>query len=339
MSVEYVSRGLPGGITDEELYDAAWENNKAVLISGPTGAGKSMSVLSWAHKKGLPVAHVNFGFDMGPGELFGDWYPAPDGGFVWRDGAITALLREGEGVVFLDELNRAKPSVTANLHPLLDGRREVTLYRHNGEVVSPSGKVLVVAAINPEGDYVGALPLDPAIRRRFAYQVKWGYDESVESQLVRSKELLRLAQVLRSRFGTTLSTRTPVSTADLVELEEAAGILGADAAWGLFLARFSGDDADVVSEVLSLHTSTVEGEWTSSGVTGTRPPRKGAPQRRPAEKPTVEAGGATRHPSLEPAGEVPTSRGDEGGAGLLATGDRRPPEGAGGGKRRRGVLL
>ena len=268
MTAAYVPRELTGGITDEELYDAAWENNKAVLVTGPTGAGKSMSVLSWASKNSLPVAHVNLGFDMGPGELFGDWYPDGDGGFVWRDGAVTKLLRGGSGVVFFDELNRAKPSVTATLHPLLDDRREIVLYRHNGEVVSPSGKILVVAAVNPEGDYVGALPLDPAVRRRFAYQVRWDYDDDVESQLVSSAELLKLARAIRKGFGTKLSTRTPVSTADLVELEEAVSTVGAAAAWGLFLSRFGDEDRGVVEEMVEMHRRAIEAQWADSLGTG-----------------------------------------------------------------------
>lgn len=233
MPVDYVPRRLPGGFTDVQLYDWAAREGKNVLLTGPTGEGKSLSVADWARRRGVALFEVNFAFGVDSSHVVGGWIPDGAGGFRWRDGVAVKALRHGRPcVLFLDEINRVHHSVLAHLHPLLDDDRRLVLDQGDGSVVRPSAPVLIVAAMNPpDADYAGASALDAALRRRFACQVDWDPDDAVLDAVVPDGRLREFARAAR-RAG----ARVP--TAALVEWADAATGLGEDAAWRLLLSRW-----------------------------------------------------------------------------------------------------
>lgn len=146
---------LPVGPRLLAVLDVALRARRPVLLEGPTGIGKSELVQQLAHARGLGLVTLDLSL-LEPPDLVG----LP----TMRDGrteyAVPSLLpREGEGILLLEELNRAERYVQQPALQLLSARR-----LHQYEL--PPGWVCF-AAINPEeGDY-HVTPLDRALRARF----------------------------------------------------------------------------------------------------------------------------------------------------------------------------
>lgn len=257
MGVPYCSRQVAEGLTDFQLYDAAFNNGKNVLLEGATGEGKSMSVRTWAKENDLNLYEVNFAFGVDSRHVIGGWYPDERGGFRWEDGLATQAFTDPDGaVLFLDEINRVPPAVSAHLHTVLDTHRSISLVEQDGgSIITPENNVLIVAAMNPESSsYQGAMRLDEALRRRFPYQIKWETDNSVLHDVVKDERVVSMAVALRNspqaqRFV------TPLSTASFVELDEAIVELGEDPAITFFLNRFKDDERPDVVEFVELYLS------------------------------------------------------------------------------------
>ena len=114
-----------------------------VMLWGPPGAGKSQLVAQAAARHGAPVIEVRLA-QMEPTDLRG--IPFRDGrNVVW---SVPAMLpdagRHGaQGILFLDEITSAPPTVTAAAYQLI-------LDRRLGEYHVPEGWV-IVAAGNRQG--------------------------------------------------------------------------------------------------------------------------------------------------------------------------------------------
>ena len=72
-------------------------------------------------------------------------------------------MREGH-ILYIDEINMAKPETLPILNGVLDYRRQLT-NPFTGEVIKAAPGFNVIAAIN-EG-YVGTLPMNEALKNRF----------------------------------------------------------------------------------------------------------------------------------------------------------------------------
>jgi len=104
---KYVSRKV-WGVEDFDVYDAARQHKWDVLIYGPTGPGKTSSVIAWAAARKLRLATVSGNAALEPSQLIGKYIPDGNGGFMWIDGPVTDVVRNG-GVLCLDEVNFISP--------------------------------------------------------------------------------------------------------------------------------------------------------------------------------------------------------------------------------------
>lgn len=219
----YVGRDItpaPNAMTDFQVFDLAAEEHLNVLLVGDTGAGKTTGVRAWARSHGKPCYVVPGNGPLDPPSLFGRFIPEPQTGtFVWIDGPVTTLLRHG-GVLVLDEINMISPKVLSVLYPLLDGRREIPLLDHSGEVVHAHKDLMVFATQNEGLGYSGTMPLSHAIKNRFLI-LRWGYETAVEKQLVKSKTLLSLADRIREQHHSG-DIETPTTTNSLMTFERLA---------------------------------------------------------------------------------------------------------------------
>ena len=82
---------------------------------------------------------------------------------VFIDGPVIKAMREGH-ILYIDEINMAKPETLPILNGVLDYRRQLT-NPFTGEVIKAAPGFNVIAAIN-EG-YVGTLPMNEALKNRF----------------------------------------------------------------------------------------------------------------------------------------------------------------------------
>jgi hypothetical protein len=130
---------------------------RPLYLWGPPGVGKSSLVRQAAQRARLPVVDVRAVL-LDPVDLRG--LPRIEGDrALWCPPAF--LPREGEGVLFLDELAQAPPLVQAACLSL-------TLDRRVGEYVLPGGWS-VVAASNRQEDRAGAHRLISPLLNRFVH--------------------------------------------------------------------------------------------------------------------------------------------------------------------------
>lgn len=145
-----------------------------IMLSGRHGIGKSEILTAYFAEKGMKVVALFLGQMSDPGDLIG----LPD-----KSGEITIFRPpywfpiDGKPIVlFLDELNRARPEV---LQTIMD----LALNRKLAGRSLPAGS-RVIAAVN-EGDEYQLTDLDPALVSRFNI---YRFEPSVEEWLLWAKK-------------------------------------------------------------------------------------------------------------------------------------------------------
>ena len=205
---------------------------------------------AWAAQEGLAYGAVPCNGAADSASMFGGHTQDEDGRWHWQDGVVTKLVRHG-GVLDLDELNMARPSVMAVLHSLLDKRRSITLLDNGGEVVKAHDDLMIVASYNP--DYAGTFELNEATRNRFELKFPWDYDDGVESVLIpESATLRKMAKDLRAKQQQGVID-SPIPTNLLMEFIAVAEDIGLDFAVANFVNNFRDDEQEAVRNVVVLH--------------------------------------------------------------------------------------
>ncbi|XP_050309360.1 midasin [Anthonomus grandis grandis] len=101
--------------------------NKAILLEGSPGVGKTSLVTALAKLARHKIFRVNLSDQTDISDLFGADLPVEGGTggqFSWRDGPLLQALKEGCWIL-LDELNLASQSVLEGLNACLDHRGEI----------------------------------------------------------------------------------------------------------------------------------------------------------------------------------------------------------------------
>jgi len=231
---QYVQRRIPSGQTEFEIFDSALAERENVLIFGPTGSGKTMSVLAYASTRNMPYYNVASHNGIEISQLIGQWIPTPDGHYKWQDGAVTQIVRNG-GVLLLNEINFMPERFTTAIFSLLDDRRHLLLMGNNGEIIHAHPDLLIVADMNPQ--YRGTRPMNEAFKDRWAHKLEFDYDPKIERSLIKSKSLLDMAGALRESYDKR-EIATPISTRSLVTFSKNIIKLGIEYAIYSFLNSF-----------------------------------------------------------------------------------------------------
>lgn len=157
--------------SDESVFNdakALFNLNKNILLKGPTGSGKTKLAETLSAKfVNTPMHQVNCSVDLDVESLLGfKTIKTNEQGqqeIVFIDGPVIKAMREGH-ILYIDEINMAKPETLPILNGVLDYRRQLT-NPFTGEVIKAAPGFNVIAAIN-EG-YVGTLPMNEALKNRF----------------------------------------------------------------------------------------------------------------------------------------------------------------------------
>ena len=114
------------------------------LLYGPPGTGKT-TLIEAAFPDLITVAGDG---DTTAADLVGEYTQNPDGTFTFIYGPLIRAMQEGR-VLFIDDATLISPAVLAVAYPAMDGRREITVKAHKGEVIKAADGFYVVAGHNP----------------------------------------------------------------------------------------------------------------------------------------------------------------------------------------------
>lgn len=142
-----------------KILDAILPENIPVMLWGAPGVGKSSLIREICETHRIPLVDVRLA-QLDPTDLRGIPVPNRDERLVeWFPPAF--LPREGKGILFLDELDKAPVAVkNAALQLVLD--------RRVGDYVLPA-EWRIVAAGNREGDNALSIPMGTALANRMIH--------------------------------------------------------------------------------------------------------------------------------------------------------------------------
>ncbi|MFK3735211.1 AAA family ATPase [Streptomyces sp. NPDC088090] len=144
-----------------------------VLLWGEPGIGKTAALTRLAEELDLPlttvIASVHEPTDFSGLPVLGD-DPAVRGVAMAPPDWAVRLVREGRGLLFLDELSTAPPAVQAALLRLV-------LERRVGALTLPPG-VRIVAAANPRASAADGWELSAPLANRFVH-LRWTHEHEV----------------------------------------------------------------------------------------------------------------------------------------------------------------
>lgn len=243
MSTEFYPVG-----NEPALFERAFSQHLPVMLTGPTGCGKTRFVEHMGQHLSRPVVTISCHDDLTSSDLVGR-FMVTGGDVTWNDGPLTRAVKAG-AICYLDEVVEARHDSLAILHSLTDHRRTLYLDRAD-EVVKAPDTFMLVCSYNPS--YRSSLKeLKPSFRQRFV-TIAMNYlppdreaevlvaeaeiDRSVAERLVKCATSIRTADDV-FHFEPP-STRVLVAAAQLV----AAGAHETEAVEACVLAPLSTDGA------------------------------------------------------------------------------------------------
>ncbi len=166
-----------------KTIQALVEQKVPTFLWGAPGIGKSSIVKQIAQEKNIGFIDLRLAL-MDPTDLKGiPFYDKESHTALWAPPAF--LPSKGEGILFLDELNSAPPSVQASAYQLI-------LDRKVGEYILPEGWA-IVAAGNREGDRGVTYRMPSPLANRFVHfemEVDtddwkyWAYKKEIDEKII-----------------------------------------------------------------------------------------------------------------------------------------------------------
>jgi hypothetical protein len=172
-------------VIEKEYASAASGHHTPVMLWGPPGVGKSQIVAQVAQRHGVKLIDIRLS-QMEPSDLRGIPFRS-ENSVEW---AVPAMLpnakRHGEeGILFLDEITSAPPSVSAAAYQLI-------LDRKLGEYEVPRGWA-IIAAGNRQGDRGVTYSMPAPLANRFSHYevdinlddwVAWAYANQIDERII-----------------------------------------------------------------------------------------------------------------------------------------------------------
>ena len=172
-------------VLEEELQGTLRGHHTPVMLWGPPGVGKSQIVMQIGQGHDLPVIDIRLS-QMEPSDLRG--IPFKQGDKV--EWAVPSILPDAQahgpaGILFLDEINSAAPSVSAAAYQLI-------LDRRLGNYQVPGGWA-IFAAGNRQGDRGVTYAMPAPLANRFSHYeidlnlddwVAWAYRHAIDERII-----------------------------------------------------------------------------------------------------------------------------------------------------------
>ena len=221
---------------------------KNIMMTGPTGCGKTLASQSLVKSLNRPDFYFNLGATQDPrATLIGNTHFNKDNGTFFTESAFVKAISTPNAIILLDELSRAHPEAWNILMTVLDaGQRYLRLDEAEGSpIVKVANGVTFIATANIGNEYTSTRIMDRAIMDRFVTIEMDLLDKQSEYELLKFKfpdaddyslsALAEIADTTRqliktdmSKISTIVSTRVNVEAAGLIydgfSLMEAAEI-------------------------------------------------------------------------------------------------------------------
>jgi MoxR-like ATPase len=242
----------PNGLFIEELK---WKyllrsavRGKNILMTGPTGCGKTLAAQSLVKSLKRPDYYFNLGATQDArATLIGNTHFNKENGTFFSESAFVKAIKTPNAIILLDELSRAHPEAANILMTVLDaGQRYLRLDEAEGSpIVKVASGVTFIATANIGGEYTATRVMDRALMDRFVQiemdlldkegelaLLKFKFPEADEYSLNALAEIAdttrQLIKTDASKISTIVSTRVNVEAAGLIydgfSLFEAANI-------------------------------------------------------------------------------------------------------------------
>lgn len=223
------------------LYDKM-EANGNLILTGPKGCGKSLSLAGYAARNRIPLITYSCSEDVRTSDLVGIYTLRGDS-TIFALGPVTTAIdvanETGHAILALEEINALSPQSQKVLNPLTDFHRSVFVHVAGRSFKLRDGaKLWVTGTMNPSA-YGGVYVLNEDLKSRFDF-LRLGYPSSVQElrilqaqvpELKKAKypwvaSLLRVAQETRQgECDYELSTRDLVRSArNILKLGKTMGL-------------------------------------------------------------------------------------------------------------------
>lgn len=213
---------------------SAIQDGDKVLMTGPTGSGKTSLAKYACAKLGAPFIRINMSADVESSMLFGQLV-VRDASTVWEDGPITEAVRYG-AVVLIDEWELMPPEISMGLQNLLEDDGCLFLKEMPGEsvdkTIKPHKNFRIICAGNTvgqgddSGGFAGTMVQNSATLDRFTTTIHLTYlSKEHEMSVIQGKsglakgdaeKMIKLASLVRSAHAArsinlTMSPRTLIN--------------------------------------------------------------------------------------------------------------------------------
>ena len=141
-----------------------------MLMTGPTGCGKSQTAIAVAKALGRELFYVNLGATQDPrGTLIGNTHFSKEVGTFFNESAFVKAIQTPNTVILLDEISRAHPEAWNILMTVLDpGQRYLRLDEAVGApTVYVAEGVSFIGTANIGSEYTATRVMDRALLDRF----------------------------------------------------------------------------------------------------------------------------------------------------------------------------